>query len=127
MCPALRLYRGRSDGVSAAEDEPERFRGPLTSSAALASYLRRLASPLLLEAHTAEDIRGEVAAAEQTVVLFAPLDSPARATLAALASRDEPLRRRVSFVTVPPGLASHFDLTAAHSAAALARPRSGEG
>ena len=23
VCPALRLYRGRSDGVSAAEDEPE--------------------------------------------------------------------------------------------------------
>jgi protein disulfide-isomerase A1 len=99
--PALRLYHGDADA-------PAVFRGPLTSATALASHLRREASPALLEATTTENIYDEIRASELTAVLFATPGSMARTVFAALPAADARLRRQVSFVVASPSLANEL-------------------
>ena len=99
--PALRLYHGDADA-------PAVFRGPLTSATALASHLRREASPALLEATTTENIYEEIRASELTAVLFATPGSMARTVFAALPAADARLRRQVSFVVASPSLANEL-------------------
>ena len=99
--PALRLYQGDADA-------PAGFRGPLTSAAALASHLRREASPALLEATTTDIIYEEIRASELTAVLFATPGSMALTVFAALPAADARLRRHVSFVVAPPSLANEL-------------------
>lgn len=105
--PALRLYTSaahRGDSVP--------FRGPLHSTAALASYLRRSVPDFVpLSLDTAKAIREEIDASEQAAVLFAS-DGVAVANFAAVARHNLALRQHVSFIVAPPNLAQFFDPTA---------------
>ena len=109
--PALRLY-------FAGQIEPKLFHGPLDSPRALASFLRREASPLPLEIGSTEEIRDEIAAVEQAAILFSLPDASARITLTAAFADDGALHRRVSLIFAPPHLAKHFEpVQSSHDAA----------